>query len=146
MGTTNLDSLTLGTALVVPLATISQVNATQVTATTLAGTLFGGVQLPVAQRTTDGAITPKMGFVFLNKAGVLAATLADPITATDDGKVLCIIAMTANAHTVTNTTGFGAGGATLDVATFGGAIGDNMVIMAYLAKWYVISTRNVTLG
>ena len=97
--------------------------------------------------TADGAISAKEGTVFLNKSGVLAATLAAPTATTDDGKVMRIVSLTANAHTVTQTTpGFNNGGSASDVATFGGAIGDNMNIVAYQGKWYVLSLRNVTLG
>ena len=97
--------------------------------------------------TANGAITPTEGTIILNKAGVLAATLAAPTATTDDGKVMRIVSITANAHTVTQTTpGFNNGGSASDVATFGGAIGDNMVIVAYQGKWYVITLRNVVLG
>jgi hypothetical protein len=84
--------------------------------------------------------------IYATKAGVLAMTIVDPTVTTHDGLRLTFIATTAQANTLTNTTGFGAGGASLDVATFGGAIGDNIVIEAYQGKWYVVSSRNVTLS
>jgi len=57
------------------------------------------------------------------------------------------IAGSAQAHVVTQTTpGFNGGGASVDVATFGGALGDNMLLEAYNGAWYTVSTRNVTLG
>lgn len=94
----------------------------------------------------NGAITQKEGSVVISKAGVAVLTIADPVATTDDFKLLRIISVTANAHTVTYVTGFNGGGAATDVATFGGAKGDNLVIMAYQGVWYVVSKVNVTLA
>ena len=103
---------------------------------------------PVSAVTANGAITvPSANTTFdITKAGVAAMTIVNPTATTHDGLQLTFMAITANAHTLTNTTGFGAGGAGSDVATFGGAVGDNIVIEAYQGIWYVVSTRNVTLG
>lgn len=96
--------------------------------------------------TTDGAITIADGLVTLSKAGVLAATIASPPTDMP-GCELEIVALTANAHTVTySTTGFNDGGTASDVATFGGAKGDSMRLRGINGIWYVVSTKNVTLG
>lgn len=134
MGVTNLDSLTLSGALTV-------------TGAISGGSLAAGIQQPVELGAANGAIAAKTGVVMLTKAGVAAMTLAAPTAGTDDGKVLTIVAATANAHTVTQTTpGFNNAGTSGDVATFGGAIGDNMVVVAYNGRWHVISLRNVTLG
>lgn len=96
--------------------------------------------------TANGALTIQTGTHLLTKAGVLAATLAAPSTA-QNGTRLRIISTTAQAHTVTQTTpGFNNGSTASDVATFGGAIGDNMTVEAYNGIWHVISLRNVTLG
>lgn len=99
--------------------------------------------------TANGAITIPVSDAFsvvvLNKAGVLAATLAAPVTLTDDGKILIVTAATANAHTVTNTSpGFNNAGAGGDVGTFGGAVGDGFMCVAFGAIWNVISAKNVT--
>ena len=134
MGVTNLDSLTLSGALTV-------------TGAISGGSLAAGIQQPVELGAANGAIAAKTGVVMLTKAGVAAMTLAAPTAGTDDGKVLVIVAATANAHTVTQATpGFNNAGTSGDVATFGGAIGDNMVVVAYNGRWHVISLRNVTLG
>lgn len=103
---------------------------------------------PVSVLSADGAISiPSVNTTFyFTKAGVAAMTLAAPTATTHDGLRLTFIATTAQANTITHTAGFGAGGSSLDVATFGGAIGDNIVIEAYQGKWYVVSTRNVTLA
>lgn len=95
----------------------------------------------------DGAITTRHGSVVLSKGSAAAMTLAAPISGTDDFKRLYIISSTAFAHTVTQTTpGFNGGGVAKDVATFGGAVGDSMIIMAYQGVWLVLNLTNVTLG
>jgi len=100
-----------------------------------------------AQTLTDtGAITAKNGICLLNKAGVIAATLANPTDVTDDFKRLSIRSLTAQAHTVTVTGGFGNGGTGEDVATFSGAIGDGIELMAYGGKWYITGSHQVTVA
>jgi hypothetical protein len=94
--------------------------------------------------TANGAITIQPGTQFLNGSG-LAMTLADPTTA-QNGTVMVILATDATAKTITYTAGFNGGTTARDVATFGGAIGDNLVIIANNGVWWVISTRNVTLA
>jgi len=94
----------------------------------------------------NGALTIQTGTHWLNKAGVLAATLAAPSTA-QNGTRMRIISSTAQAHTITQTTpGFNNASTSQDVATFGGAIGDNISIEAKGGIWYVMGTRNVTLA
>ena len=75
-------------------------------------------------------------------------TIADPTATTHDGLTLTFISTTAQAHTLSNAagSGFNAGGAASDIGTFGGAIGDNIVITAYQGKWLVVSKTNVTLA
>jgi hypothetical protein len=95
----------------------------------------------------DGAIGNVEGVVLLTKAGAIAATLAAPTDVTDDGKRLTIISTTAQTHTVTQTDpGFNSGSTGSDVATWGGAIGDSMEIVAYGAVWHAVNLTNVTLG
>ena len=96
--------------------------------------------------TGDGAITLKNGVVELNKAGAIAATIANPTATNDDYNRLTIVALTAQANTVTCTGGFGNGGASKDVATYGGAIGDNLNLMAYQGFWYVTGSQGITLA
>lgn len=100
-----------------------------------------------AQTLTDnGAITAKNGICLLNKAGVIAATLANPTAGTDDFKRLSIRSLTAQAHTVTVTGGFGNGGSDEDVATFSGVIGDGIELMAYNGYWYITGAHQVTVA
>lgn len=102
---------------------------------------FGaGTQYPTQELTDDGAITIPCGLVVLNKAGVVAATLAAPQA---DGMVLFIVSETAQAHTLDlATTGVNAGSA--DVGTFGGAIGDGVVLVSHGDHWYSFANTNVT--
>lgn len=103
---------------------------------------------PPVAASGDGAIAVKSGVVVITKGSAAALTIADPTAGTDDYKILRILAATAHAHTVDNSagSGFNAGGAGADVGTFGGAKGDNIVLMAYQGDWFVISKVNVTLG
>lgn len=102
------------------------------------------IQEPKQVASADGAITLLGGgVVFITKGSAAALTLADPAV---DGVTLTIVSTTAAAHTVTNTTGFGGGTTSRDVATWGGAINDSMVLKSYNGVWWVVSTRNVSLG
>lgn len=93
----------------------------------------------------NGAIAPNEGSAVITKSSAIAVmTLALPIAGTDDGKRLEIRSATARAHTVT-TPALGYNGAT-HIATFGGAIGDGMELLAYNGTWLVMSNTNVTLS
>lgn len=94
--------------------------------------------------TALGAITIQPGFSFINGT-TLAMTLANPTTE-QNGMIMVIISTNASAQTVTYTAGFDGGTTARDVATFGGAVGDNMVIQAFNGVWWVLSSRNVTFG
>lgn len=96
--------------------------------------------------TADGAITIKSGVVTLNKAGVLAATLANPTATTDDYKRLSILSLSAQAHTVTVTGGFGNGGNGEDVASFSGVVGDCLHLIAYGGYWYITGAHQVSVA
>lgn len=108
---------------------------------------------PFLAVSADGAISvPAYNMTyFITKAGVAAMTIVDPTATTHDGVTLTFVATTANAHTLSNAAGsgfFSSGGGTKDVATFGGAIGDGITIIAYQGKWYIDprGVTNVTLG
>ncbi len=92
----------------------------------------------------SGAIGIKVGQAIITKSSAAAVmTLGLPTPTLDDNKILRVIATTAQAHTVAvDTNGFD-GSAKL--ATFGGAVGDSMTMIAYQGVWYVITTRNVSL-
>jgi hypothetical protein len=94
--------------------------------------------------TVNGAVDPHTPQVYmLNKAGVLALTLAAPTAGSDDGVLLRFISTTANAHTITtpaagniqdgNNSGFNT------VMTFNAHIGANCTLRAHNGTWYVLS-------
>jgi hypothetical protein len=93
------------------------------------------------------AIPSKDSTILLNSGGASAMTLADP-GAQDEGRMLTVVANTAHAYTLSNAagSGFNGAGAAGDVGTFGGAVGDNIVLLARGGKWYVVSAKNVTLA
>lgn len=107
-----------------------------------------GGTVSTAPYAASGAIPISGGIAILSKTGSAGAyTLAAPVAVTNDGLELTIQSSTAFAHTVTQTTpGFNGSGAAQDVATFGGAIGDSMVVVAYNGVWLVRTLRNVTLA
>lgn len=95
--------------------------------------------------TTLGAITPQPGYVGINGT-TLAMTIIDP-TVAQEGMIMTIYSVNASAQTLTNSpTGFNGLGSAGDVATYGGAVGDNIVLHAKGTQWWVLSTRGVTLG
>lgn len=96
--------------------------------------------------TGDGAITVKDGYVVLSKGSAAAITLAAPTSGTDDGAVLRVVAISAQAHVITSgTDGFNAKGSS-GTATFGGAIGDSVTLIANGGHWYTLSKTNVTIA
>lgn len=115
------------------------ITTTSITATT---EFIGPVNLPTQVASADGAITIKSGVVIITKGTACALTLAAPTATDDDGKVLYIDSTTAAAHTVTISGGLRGAGTGADVGTFGGAIGDGIVLYAYNAKWYPVPGTN----
>jgi hypothetical protein len=96
----------------------------------------------------DGAITIQNSTVVITKGSAIALTLGTPTTA-QNGTTITIVASTAHSHTVTAATiGFNAANAGGDVATFGGAIGDGITVLAYGGEWLVLTnvSDNVTFG
>ena len=93
-----------------------------------------------------GALQVTPGTHILKTGAASAMTLRAP-TPAEQGVAMDILAATAHAYTVTNTTpGFNNAGTAGDVGTFGGAIGDNVRIQAINGQWHVLSAKNVTLG
>lgn len=103
----------------------------------------------VASQNAAGAVTvpTTLQNVFLKlKAGSGAAlTIADPGYGVE-GVEMILQAEDAQAYTLTNTTGFNGGGGGADVATFGGAVGDNIHLKAVSGTWKTIATRNVSIA
>jgi hypothetical protein len=93
----------------------------------------------------SGALTVAPGLHILKgPAGAVTMTLADP-TGAQNGMRMTIVAATAEAYTVTNTTGYGAGGGSLDVATYN-AIGDTLVLQAVNGVWMIVGNVGVTIA
>lgn len=89
----------------------------------------------------DGAVTVpnrRDKVVYITKAGVCALTIADPSVG-QDGIKISFISLTANAHTVTLTTGYGGSNAT-DVFTFSGAVGDSVSLISGGGVWRHLAT------
>lgn len=98
---------------------------------------------PVELVTGDQLATITEGIILLNKGSAIALTLAAPTTGTDDGKILHIRSETAQAHTITLTSGAYNGGATT-VATLTAAIANGISLVAYLGTWWVFEDINVS--
>lgn len=102
----------------------------------------------VTNYAANAAITQKHGDVTISKGSAAAMTLADPTTGSqaggvgDDGKVLTIISKTAFAHVITLATTLLSG--TNNTITFGGAIGDLVVLKAIAGKWCLMPSINAT--
>lgn len=95
---------------------------------------------PLQVMSADGAITMKDGIVVVTKGSACAMTLAAPNA--DDNGVLIIDSHTAQAHTLTISGGLRNAGSGSDVGTFGGAIGDGIVLYAYNGAWYPVPGTN----
>ncbi len=99
--------------------------------------------------TGAGALTLMPGLSYIGSGGALAMTLAAP-TLFQVGMSMIIQASTAQAHTVTYTPGFYGTTTSSDVATFGGAIGDNFMITVVnessVAVWRIVSLKGVTVA
>ena len=96
--------------------------------------------------TADNPISIKQGMVTLTKTSPLLATLANPTATDDDHKRLTIVSMSAQAHTVTCTGGFGKAGTGEDVATFTAAIGACLDLVAFQGYWYVAGQHLITIA
>lgn len=114
---------------------------------------FGQPYAPVVfSYGANGALTVAQGVHLLNAVATTGVTftLAAP-TAAQIGMIMRILLTAAVASTVTNTTpGFINGGTSDDVASFAGAIGDSMEIIACLAGntpyWHPTILKGVTLS
>ncbi len=95
----------------------------------------------------SGAVLPHVAATYvITKAGVAALTLAAPTTVVDDGRIIVITSGTANAHTLTATGLFNSGAAATDLATFAAFAGATITLMAYAAKWNVLSSNGIVLS
>ncbi len=99
---------------------------------------------PLLVYAANAAVTLKHGATaVITKGSAAALTIADPTTGVHDGLEMDFISATAFAHTLVAPSGFNGAGTQ---GLWGGAKGDGMKIIAYLAKWYVKYKTNVTLS
>lgn len=92
----------------------------------------------------DGALTLGKNLVHLTKStGVLAATLAAPTDPDMNGQAVKIVSQTAQAHVITATNLINGNNDTL---TWGGAVGDMVVLYADGGEWFSGELINVTVG
>jgi hypothetical protein len=99
-------------------------------------------QMPQATYSVDGAFTnPTVDqVVYIDKAGVCALTLSDP--AADSQVTVQFVSLTANAHTLTYSTGFYDNTTSSDVATFPSTAGAVFTIKAQSGKWRPVATAD----
>lgn len=121
--------------------------ATSAAGVTVDGLLIkDGIVGAIQALTGDGAITIQNASVFLSKGSAAAITLAAPTNGTHDGRIIRVVAISAQAHVITGSVdGFNAKGSS-GTATFGGAIGDSVTFVAYGGHWYTLSLVNVTIA
>lgn len=124
-------------------------NANDVIALLTAAILAIDARKLVQELTAAGAISVANGGQVLLKAGSAAAmTLAVPTAGLpsaggQDGTELLIVALDAEAYTVT-TPANGING-NKHIATFGGAVADAIRLVAYNGAWYAVELNGVTL-
>ncbi len=145
--TATTNQLLLGTTNVTTISSVAPAAGRTVTLPDAGAASTFVTQIAITAVSTDIALTKpgaQAGTVFLTKAGIGALTLAPPTSGTDDNKRMTIISGSANAHVITSSVdGFNAKGSS-GTLTFGGAIGDSVVLRAYLGHWYTESLHNVT--
>jgi len=105
----------------------------------------------VQELTSAGAISIGAGGQVLLKTGTAGAmTLAPPVAGLpsaggQDGTELLIVSIDAEAYTVTTSAANQING-NKHIATFGGAAGDSIRLVAYNAVWYAVELNGVTLS
>lgn len=109
--------------------------------------IIAGQQFVLAAITANGAINEHAnGQYIITKATAAAMTLAAPTSGTDDGIIIDIASNNNAQHTVTFTGGTlksGAAGAT--TATWPAQQGGAIRVMAYQAKWILLSNVGVVI-
>lgn len=120
-------------------------NANHTHQTAAGGGLLPPLKYPLTIQSTDGAIDPHTAACYvITKGSAAALTLAAPTATTDDGLQIVITSASAFAHVLTATNLLQTGAATDDVATTAAFAGASLTLMAYQAKWYVISQNAIT--
>lgn len=105
--------------------------------------------IQVAALVGANVVNPVPSLVAVTAAGIATMTLALPVAGVDDGKIVCVVSTTANAHTLT--TPANGLNKTLHIATFAPTVGAYVWLVAYQGTWYVLCSNtaafanNVTL-
>lgn len=100
-------------------------------------------QVPVTTYTGSAdAIDITRGDVHvLNRSGAVnSATLADPDSVNDEGRVIWVKNGTTQANTITITNGLGGSGGSYDTLTFTNVVAANVTLRAYGGKWYLVGS------
>lgn len=101
----------------------------------------------VALSASAPAINPHESATYaFTRAGVVAATLAAPISGTDDGVTITFFSTTTDQDTVTSTGNFNSGAAAVNLATWPAHAGGTLTIRAYLGKWNIMSNNLVVMS
>ncbi len=106
-------------------------------------------QVPVATYTGSAdAIDISRGDVHvLNRtSAVNSATLADPDSLIDEGRVIWVKNGTTQANTITITNGLGGSGGSYDTLTFLAVDAANVTLKAYGGKWYLVGQYGTTVS
>jgi len=126
-------------------STLSVAGAITATGGIVGGT--AGVPALGAPITADGAIAPGTSAVYVitKSASAAVMTLAAPTATTDDGKVIVVnsFGSTARAHVITITGLFDGASATDNTATFAAVNGAGISLLAYQARWLVMSANGI---
>lgn len=109
-----------------------------------ASTIFqGGAKdtMTVCNASEAVAVAPKTVII---TGSTRVMTLAAPTVTDHDGYTITFKSRHASAHTIT--TGSGAFNSNKNVATFGGAVSDFLIVRAYQGVWDVIGSSGITLS
>jgi len=96
---------------------------------------------------TDAIVISRGDVHVLARSGAAdAATLADPTSNTDDGRVIWVKNGEAQANTITITNGLGGSGAGYTTLTFLAVVAANVTLRAYQGKWYMVGQYGITVS
>lgn len=102
-------------------------------------------QKTLTKITASGAVPVISGGDYIiTDAGVAVLTLAAPIVTTQDGMMVNISSVTAEAHTLTATGLLFTGAAAVNEATFAAQKGAGLSLMAYQGSWIVKYSAGIT--
>lgn len=133
-----------------PAGTALPILGAPVPAALVAGSVIANSVEPPTVLSGSADALPLIGNVVITSAGVDAATLGTPtagsplsVAGGQDGNYLWIVAITAQAHTVTTAANKINGNK--HIATWTAAVGNNALFYAYNGIWYMISQTGVAL-